>query len=59
MIKATFLPKFQFFLQKIDIFPPELILTETLVTLPQSLHDIILSLDLEIHSFAQKLTIFA
>ena len=59
MKKSTFLPKFQFFSHKIDIFAPELILTETLVILPQSLHDIILLLDLEFHSFAQKLTIFA
>ena len=43
----------------IDIFAPKLILTETLVTLSQSLHDIILSLYLEIRSFAQKLTLFA
>ena len=55
--KSIFLPKFQFFSHKIDIFAPTLILTETLVILPQSLHNIILSLDLEIHSFAQKLTI--
>ena len=34
-------------------------LTETLATLPQSLHDIILSLYLQIHSFAQKPTLFA
>ena len=54
MKKSTFLPKFQFFLHKIDIFAPELILTETLVTLPQSLHDIILSLCLEIHSFPKN-----
>ena len=58
MKKSTFLPKFQFFSYKIDIFAPTLILTETLVILPQSLHHIILSLDIEIHSFAQKLTIF-
>ena len=59
MEKSTFLPKFKFFfLHKIDVFAPKLILTETLVTLPQSLHDIILSLYLEIHSFAQKLTLF-
>ena len=57
--KSTCLPKLQFFLHKIDIFAPKSILTETLVTLPQSLHDIILSLHLEIHSFAQKLTLFA
>ena len=43
-------------MHKIDIFPPKLILTETLVILPQSLHDIILSLELEIPSYAQKLT---
>ena len=42
MEKSTFLPKFQFFSHKIDIFAPKLILTETLVTLPQRLHDIIL-----------------
>ena len=54
MKKSTFLPKFPFFLHKIDIFPPKLILTETLVPLLQSLHDIILLLYLEIHSFAQK-----
>ena len=54
MKKSTFLPKFQFFSHKIDIFAPTLILTETLVILPQNLHYIILSLDLEIHSFAQK-----
>ena len=53
MKKSTFLLKFQFFSHKIDIFAPKSILTETLVILPQSLHDIILSLDLEIHSFAQ------
>ena len=38
--KSIFLPKFQFFSHKIDIFAPTLILTETLVILPQSLHDI-------------------
>ena len=59
MKKSTFLPKFQFFSHKIDIFAPKLILTETFVILPQSLPDIILSLDLEFHSFAQKRTIFA
>ena len=59
MKKSTLLPKFQFFSHKIDIFAPKLILTETLVILPQSLHDIILSLELEIHSLAQKLAIFA
>ena len=59
MKKSTFLPKFQFFSHKIDTFAPKLILTETLVTLPQSLQDIILSMNLEIHSFAQKLTLFA
>ena len=37
MKKSTFLPKFQFLLHKIDIFAPKLILTETLVTLTQSL----------------------
>ena len=42
MEKSTFLPKFQFVSHKIDIFAPKLILTETLVTLPQRLHDIIL-----------------
>ena len=42
MEKSTFLPKFQFFSHKIDIFAPKLILTKTLVTLPQRLHDIIL-----------------
>ena len=41
MKKSTFLPKFQFFSHKIDIFAPKLILTETLVILPESLHDII------------------
>ena len=57
MKKSTFLSKFHFFfLHKINIFAPKLILTETLVILPQSLHDIILSLFLEIHSYAQKLT---
>ena len=54
MKKSTFLTKFQFFSHKIDTFAPKLILTETLVTLPQSLHDIILSMNLEIHSFAKK-----
>ena len=43
---------------KIDIFVPKLKLTETIVDLPESLYDIILSLYLEIHSFAQKLTLF-
>ena len=33
--------KISFFLHKIIIFAPKLILTETLVILPQSLHDII------------------
>ena len=33
MKKSTFLQKFPFFLHKIDIFPPKLILTETLVPL--------------------------
>ena len=37
MKKSTFLPKFRFFLHKIDIFAPKWILTETLLTLPQSL----------------------
>ena len=46
MIKSTFLSKFHFFfLHKINIIAPKLILTETLVILPQSLHDIILSLN--------------
>ena len=58
MKKVNISPKFQFFSHKIVIFAPKLILTETLVILPQSLHDIILSLDLEFHSFAQKRTIF-
>ena len=57
--KVNISPKISHFLHNIDIFAPKLILTETLVILPQSLHDIILSLNLEIHSFAQKLTIFA
>ena len=34
-------------------------LRKTLVTLLQSLHDMILSLYLKIHSFTQKLTLFA
>ena len=59
MKKSTFLPKFLFFSHKIDTFAPKSILTETLVTLPQSLRDIISSLNLEIHSFAKKLTLFA
>ena len=58
MKKSTFLPKFQFFSHKIDTFAPKLILTETLVTLPQSLRDIILSMNLEIHSFAKKTDAF-
>ena len=59
MKKSTFLPKFQFFfLHKIDIFAPKLILTKSLVTLPQSLRDIISSLNLEIHSFAKKTDAF-
>ena len=58
MKKSTFLPKFQFFSHKIDTFAPKLIMTETLVTLPQSLHDIILSMNLEIHSFAKKTDAF-
>ena len=60
MIKSTFLPKFQFFflLHKIDILAPKLILTETLVTLSPSFTDIILSLYLEIRSFAQKMLFF-
>ena len=58
MKKSTFLSKFHFCLHKINIFAPKLILTETLVILPQSLHHIILSLDLEIHSFAQKTDAF-
>ena len=37
MKKSTFLPKFQFFSHKTDIFAPTLILTETLVILPQNL----------------------
>ena len=59
MKKSTFLPKFQFFSHKINTFAPKLILTETLATLPQSLHEIILSMNLEIYSFAKKLTLFA
>ena len=59
MKKSTFLPKFQFFSHKIDTIAPKLILTETLVTLPQSLRDIISSLNLEIPSFVKKLTLFA
>ena len=35
MKKSRFVPKFQFFSHKIDIFAPTLILTETLVILPQ------------------------
>ena len=58
MKKSTFLPKFQFFSHKIDTFAPKLILIETVVTLPQSLHDIILSMNLEIHSFAKKTDAF-
>ena len=37
MKKSTFLSKISFFFHKINIFAPKLILTETLVTLPQSL----------------------
>ena len=59
MKNSTFLSKFHFFfLHKINIFAPKLILTETLVILPQSLHHIVLSLDLEIHSFARKTDAF-
>ena len=49
----------QFFPPKIDIFAQKLMLRKTLVTLLQSLHDRILSLYLKIHSFGQKLTLFA
>ena len=49
----------QFFFPKIDIFAQKLMLKKTLVTLLQSLHDMILSLYLKIHSFGQKLTLFA
>ena len=49
----------QFFFPKIDIFAQKLMLRKTLVTLLQSLHDMILSLYLKIHSFTQKLTLFA
>ena len=49
----------QFFFPKIDIFAQKLMLRKTLVTLLQSLHDMILSLYLKIHSFGQKLTLFA
>ena len=56
MKKSTFFPKFQFFSHKNDSFAPKLILRETLVILPQSLHDIILSLNKMI--FWNKITIF-
>ena len=36
MKKSTFLSNFHFFGHKINIFAPKLILTETLVILPQS-----------------------
>ena len=49
----------QFFFPKIDIFAQKLMLRKTLVTLLQSLHDMILSLYLKIHSFGQELTLFA
>ena len=42
--KSTFLTKFNFFFPKIDIFAQKLMLRKTLVTLLQSLHDMILSL---------------
>ena len=58
MKKSTFLPKFQFFSHKINIFAPKLILTETLVILPPSLHDIILPLELENWRFLHKNVIF-
>ena len=48
---------------KIDVFkeltPHSWTLRKTLITLLQSLHDMILSLYLKIHSFTQKLTLFA
>ena len=44
------------FFPKIDIFTQKLMLRKTLVTLLQSLHDMILSLYLKIHSFGQKHT---
>ena len=62
MEKSTFLLKFQFFFfDRIKIFARKLILRETLVTLLQKFAqlDLILSLYLRIHSFAQKLTLFA
>ena len=48
-----------FFPHKVDSFAQKLMLRKTLVTLLQSLHDMILSLYLKIHSFGQKLTLFA
>ena len=57
--KSTFPTKFKSFLPKIDIFAQKLMLRKTLVTLLQSLHDMILSLYLTIHAFGQKLTLFA
>ena len=56
--KLTFLTKFNFFFSKIDIFAQKLMLRKTLVTLLQSLHDMILSLYLKIHSFGQKTNTF-
>ena len=51
MKKSTFLPKFHFFFTKWHF-------DRSIVTLPQSLYDIILSLYLEFRSFAQKQTLF-
>ena len=50
--------KISIILAKIDIFAPKFILRKTPVTLPQSLHNMILSVYLKIHSFDQNLALF-
>ena len=57
--KVNISHKISIFFPKINVFAQKLMLRKTLVTLLQSLHSIILSLYLKIHSFTQKLTLFA
>ena len=56
--KSTFLTKLNFFSPKLTFLHKNWCWEKTLVTLLQSLHDMILSLYLKIHSFGQKLKPF-
>ena len=58
MKKSTFLPKFQFFRTKLTLFAPKLIMTETLSLCLKVCTTLFYQMNLEIHSFAKKLTPF-